>query len=688
MLRSRKEKQQGMEVVILEQMVPENHLLRKIDRSIDFSFINKLCAPLYSENVGRPAVDPEILFRMLFVGYLYGIRSERRLEEEINYNFAYKWFCGLGLTEKAPDATTISVNRTRRFRDNNIAEKIFQEILRQAVEKKLVGGEILYTDSTHVKAKANKHKKTTVTIEKSPKAYMEELDAAIAADRDALGKKPFEKKDDDEPPTTQIQQSKNDPESGQLHKEGKPDGFHYSEHRTVDSKNNIVVNVRITPANVNDVDPVTDILDDIEKRLGHLPSYMGVDAGYHNAPTCHQIASRGIQPVVGYRRHTHKGEHWGKYHFVYQKDKNVYLCPQKHELTWKTTNRAGYREYWSDSKVCSNCPCREKCLSSSMTRRLVTRHVWQDDLEQADTFTKTLNGKRIYAWRKQTIERSFAEAKELHGLRYARMLGIRNMYEQSFLTAAVQNMKRIARAFRFPFSLLILCIGAAFGRKRPLSQRSASAAPTVCARRPNGRRAQRVEKAGAARLFRHAVASPGALRRGPPVGWHRTYTILRRPGTRRISHAAASARANTASSHSSAAASGVSAPHSGRNSRSCVWAISQSCARYMPKAQPPSSVRARPWRCGQRAPRISAMAEAALMAVSSEGCMRSSMNQYFSPGATRPYSTKVSSTLARSEAASTAQARRMRPRVGEKKRRSQYPAKNSPTYTVNSGASR
>ena len=81
-----------------------------------------------------------------------------------------------------------------------------------------------------------------------------------------------------------------------------------------------------------------------------------------------------------------------------------------------------------------------------MTRRLVTRHVWQDDLEQADTFTKTLNGKRIYAWRKQTIERSFAEAKELHGLRYARMLGIRNMYEQSFLTAAVQNMKRIVKA--------------------------------------------------------------------------------------------------------------------------------------------------------------------------------------------------------------------------------------------------
>lgn len=167
-------------------------------------------------------------------------------------------------------------------------------------------------------------------------------------------------------------------------KEGKPDGFHYSEHRTVDSKNNIVVNVRITPANVNDVDPVPDILNDIEKRLGHLPTYMGVDAGYHNAPTCHQIASRGIQPVVGYRRHTHKGERFEKYRFIYQKDKNVYLCPQKQELAWKTTNRSGYREYWSDSKVCKNCPYKEQCISSSMTRRLVTRHVWQDDLEQAD----------------------------------------------------------------------------------------------------------------------------------------------------------------------------------------------------------------------------------------------------------------------------------------------------------------
>ena len=165
---------------------------------------------------------------MLFVGYLYWIHSERRLEEEINCNFAYKWIWSLGLTEKVPDAATISVNRARRFHDNHIAEKIFQEILRQAMEKKLAGGEILYTDSAHMKARANNHKKMTVTIEKP--AYMDELDATIAADREALGKKPFDRREDDDPPTARPRQSRSDPESGQLHKEGKPDGFHHSEH--------------------------------------------------------------------------------------------------------------------------------------------------------------------------------------------------------------------------------------------------------------------------------------------------------------------------------------------------------------------------------------------------------------------------------------------------------------------------
>lgn len=444
MLRKDRDKQDKMALVTYDILVPADHLLRRINATIDFSFIYKLCAPLYCEDNGRPAVDPEILFRMLFVGYLYGIRSEVQLVREIHCNMAYRWFCGLDITEKVPDHATISINRQRRFKDNNIAEQIFNEILRQAIFHGLVDGKLFYTDSTHIKAKANKHKKKSVTVEVSPKSYMEELDAAIAEDREKLGKKPFEQDDDDPPPTKTVQKSPYDPDSGQLHKEGKPDGFHYSEHRTVDSKRNIVVNVHVTAANVNDVAPFPEILKQIERRMGALPEFMGLDAGYHNSIICKQLYNKGIQGVIGYRRHTHKGEHYGKYRFLYDRERNVYLCPEKHELQHKTTNRNGYREYYSDSKACKGCPRRTECFSEKAARRLVTRHVWQDHLDDTTAFTKTPTGKLLYSWRKETIERSFADAKVLHGMRYAKMLGIAGVREQCFLTAAVQNMKKIA----------------------------------------------------------------------------------------------------------------------------------------------------------------------------------------------------------------------------------------------------
>jgi transposase len=447
MLEKNRGKQDAAELVTYEILIPKDHFLRQVEEAIDFSFINDLCAPLYCEDNGRPAIDPEILFRMLLVGYLYGIRSERRLEEEVNYNMAYKWFCKLGLTEKAPDHTTFTANRRRRYRENDIARKVFDEILRQAVAKGLVGGKILYADSTHVKASANKHKKKPVIVEETPKAYMEALDEQIDREREALGKRPFDRdSDDDDPPSRTIQQSTTDPESGQLHKEGKPDGFHYSEHRTVDSKNNIIVNVHVTAANVNDVDPIPEIIEEINERLGHMPEVMGLDAGYHCAPVCKQLADAGIQGVIGYRRHTHKGEHLGKYRFDYDPIENCYVCPMKQRLEWKTTNRQGFREYWSDSGQCANCPKRQQCFGEKASRRVVTRHVWQDLLDGVDTYTKTPAGRQLYAWRKETIERSFADAKQLHGFRYARGRGLASMHEQSFLSAAAQNIKKIAKA--------------------------------------------------------------------------------------------------------------------------------------------------------------------------------------------------------------------------------------------------
>ena len=134
MLRENKEKQIKMEMVILENLVPENHLLRKIEKVIDFGFINEICKPYYCEDNGRPAIEPEILFRMLFIGYLYGIRSERRLVEEVKVNVAYRWFLGYDLTDKIPDASVIWQNRLRRFNGTDIPQQIFDNIVRQAMK--------------------------------------------------------------------------------------------------------------------------------------------------------------------------------------------------------------------------------------------------------------------------------------------------------------------------------------------------------------------------------------------------------------------------------------------------------------------------------------------------------------------------------------------------------------------------
>ena len=156
MFTERSGKQNRLEMVVLEELVPQDHLLRKIDATVDFSFINKICKPYYCENNGRPAIEPEVLFRMLFIGYLYGIRSEIRLLKEIEVNVAYRWFIGYDLTEKLPDLSVIRQNRLRRYKNTDVPQQIFDEIVRQAMAKGLVGGKILYSDSTHLKAKGDR----------------------------------------------------------------------------------------------------------------------------------------------------------------------------------------------------------------------------------------------------------------------------------------------------------------------------------------------------------------------------------------------------------------------------------------------------------------------------------------------------------------------------------------------------
>lgn len=436
------------EYVSIDGLVPEDHLLRKIDAAIDFSFIRDKCKHLYCENTGRPAYDPINFFKTLFIGYFFGIRSERQLVREIQVNVAYRWFLGLGLADKVIDHSTLSQNRRRRFNDSTIAQEIFDEIVYRAIEGGLISGEELFTDSTHLKANANKKKYIKVVVNKQTTQYLSDLEQAVNEDRVSNGKKPFPPKPTDSQETKEIKQSKTDPESGYMARTGKPEGFFFLDHRTVDGKHNFITDVFITPGNASDSTVYLGRLDYQMDKFKFKVKGVALDAGYSTPEICYGLVKRNIFGVLGKRRVSSSSKlEFKKRDFVYLSEENVYLCPNGSKLVYASTNRKGYKEYVSNQHLCQICPYLRKCTTSKNCLKKVSRHIWESDKEQLKVNKKTESGIALYNRRKETIERSFADAKELHGYRYARFRGVNKVTDQCLLTAACQNMKKIALIF-------------------------------------------------------------------------------------------------------------------------------------------------------------------------------------------------------------------------------------------------
>lgn len=444
MLKNRPQTQSSLEFVSINELVPTDHLLRKIDKAIDFSFIHDLVQDLYCADNGRPALDPTLLFKLLFIGYLFGVRSERQLVREVQVNVAYRWFLGLGLTDKVPDASTLSQNRRRRFNGSEVYQQIFDEIVLQAMRKKLVSGKTLYTDSTHLKASANKNKWSKAEVAESRKDYLEALEQAVEEDRLKHGKKPLPPPSK-QPETREIKQSTTDPDAGYMVRDGKPKGFFYLDHRTVDGKCNLITDVHVTPGNVHDSIPYLSRLDRQKERFGFDVTAVGLDAGYFTASICKGLEERDIYGVISYRRPTHKKGYFYKREYQYDAERDQYTCPAGEKLIYKTTSREGYRHYQSDSDICRTCEHLERCTKNVKAQKTITRHVWEDSKEHINQHRLTDRGKAIYRRRKETVERSFADAKQLHGYRYARYTGLARVAGQCLMAAAAQNIKKIAQ---------------------------------------------------------------------------------------------------------------------------------------------------------------------------------------------------------------------------------------------------
>ncbi|WP_373284790.1 IS1182 family transposase [Ornithinibacillus halotolerans] len=443
MLQSHNNKQNEYEFICIEELVPEDHQLRKVEKYIDFSFILDIVRPFYCEDNGRPSIDPIVLFKMMLIGYLYGIRSERQLEKEIKVNVAYRWFLGLGLKDPVPHHSTISWNRRKRFKGTPVFQDVFDQIVLLAQSHRMVGGRALMTDSTHLKANANKRKFEKETVEVETRTYIEELDKAIEEDRKNHGKSPLKRKEEVSE-TKEIKVSTTDSESGYMYREGKPEGFFYLDHRTTDLKFNIITDVHVTAGNVHDSVPYLERLDRQRERFGFNVEAVALDSGYLTTPICKGLVDRNVFGVIGHRRFKSSKGLMPKWKYKYDKETDTYRCPNGEVLKYSTTDRDGYRHYKSNPESCSTCPLLSQCTKSKNHQKVITRHVWEDYKEQIRENRLSKSGKMLYKKRKETIERSFADGKELHGLRYCRLRGRENVQEQALMTATAQNIKKIA----------------------------------------------------------------------------------------------------------------------------------------------------------------------------------------------------------------------------------------------------
>ena len=250
MLRKEEKSRNEREEFCVEDFVPQDHLLRKIEEAVDFSYIYELVKDLYCNNNGRPGIDPVVLFKMVLIQHLYGITSLRRTVEEINMNVAYRWFLGYSMKEKIPHFATISYNFRHRFTEELI-EEIFDWILRNIAEYGYLTPEAVFIDGTHIKASANMKKKVKKEVPKAAKRYEKELMEEINADREAHGKKPFSDDDTKSPETWEKTESTTDPESGVFQKGEHRGCFAYNALTACD-KHGYILDVTVNAGNIND----------------------------------------------------------------------------------------------------------------------------------------------------------------------------------------------------------------------------------------------------------------------------------------------------------------------------------------------------------------------------------------------------------------------------------------------------
>lgn len=447
MLKKSESKQMKMSFVTLESLMPQEHFLRDLDRFVDFDFIYDKVNDLYSKT-GRPSIDPVVMIKMLLIGYIYGIDSERRLEQEITVNIAYRWFLGIDLDERVPDHSTISQLRRRKFDGTTLFRDIFDEIVRKCIETGLIDGKLLLTDSTHIKANARNDLREVIKIPDTPSEYIQKLDRE--AYELGLIKEPVEYVINK---TKEVTKSITDPESGLLNRKGKPNGFHYLDHQTSDSKNGMITDVYVTPANVRDCTPHTQRIEYQIDKFDLKTEAVCADAGYDSGEIHSAMLKRGIKTYIpkmtASKANANYETGFDKSDFEYKEEKDVYICPNSkvfHYSSYK--KRKGVKVYRPKNKDCIGCPFRNQCIGKSKSLRTIEISLHETAIKEQSKNNDTSEYYGAMRLRKIWCEGNFSHQKENHNLRRTRKKGIERVTEQCLLSACALNLKRMVKLIK------------------------------------------------------------------------------------------------------------------------------------------------------------------------------------------------------------------------------------------------
>jgi transposase len=425
----------------LEDHVPDDHLLRRIDRFLDLSDVRQTLRPFYC-TIGRPSIDPELMIRMLIVGYCFGIRSERRLCEEVHLNLAYRWFCRLGLDGQVPDHSTFSRNRHGRFRQSNILRHVFETVVRRCMAEGLVGGEGFAVDASLIQADANKQRSVPgqewsvadirAKAGQAVKDYLATLDdAAFGAASDVRPK--FISPSD---PAAQW--------TGALRG---PAFFAYADNYLVDTANAIIVDVEASRAiRQAEVGAARAMIDRVADRFGLHPKRLAGDSAYGAAPMlAWLVKERGISPHIPvFDKSCRDDGSLSRADFTYDAERNLYVCPQGKLL--RTTGRAHDGRtvlYRSQKTECDPCSLKPRCCPRTPHRKIP-----RDINEDARDVVRSLYGTPAFEQSRRDrkrVEMLFAHLKRILQLGRLRLRGPCGAQDEFLLAATAQNLRKLAK---------------------------------------------------------------------------------------------------------------------------------------------------------------------------------------------------------------------------------------------------